>query len=266
MPVGQGGRDRLDGPEEARLLADETANGAGDAHEFAMQRLSAVFTGIPPRPLVYENAPKPLMGAATSKPPQITTNALDADVPIIPPIVLLLLLTCCALLAKFVHRFRFLPPYLSSRLARYTMFALMLGISLQTVFFPALEAMHTAGSGVAFTPTAGVARLACLRTRGTHSTACSSLSRCQCWPFSLTAHGSLLPSRRCSCGYPKWSFRARRHSSRANLDPRTRHTSAPRLAGSSREDAAVHAAVAPRVRGAESQRSRGRTILFLDPV
>ena len=116
MPVGQGGRDRLDGPEEARLLADETANGAGDAHEFAMQRLSAVFTGIPPRPLVYENAPKPLMGAATSKPPQITTNALDADVPIIPPIVLLLLLTCCALLAKFVHRFRFLPPYLSSRL------------------------------------------------------------------------------------------------------------------------------------------------------
>ena len=97
------------------------------------------------------------MGATTSKPPQITTNSLDADVPIIPPIVLLLLLTCCALLAKFVHRFRFLPPYLSSRLARYTMFALMLGISLQTVFFPALEAMHTAGSGVAFTPTAGVA-------------------------------------------------------------------------------------------------------------
>lgn len=98
------------------------------------------------------------MGAAGSRPtPQISVNAMDADVPIIPPIVLLFLLAMSGVFVKFVDRFRVLPDYLNSMAARATIFAVLLAASLKAVLFPALEAMHEAGSGLAFTPTASVA-------------------------------------------------------------------------------------------------------------
>ena len=82
---------------------------------------------------------------------------MDADVPIIPPIVLLFLLTASGVFAKFVDRFRVLPDYLNNLAVRVAAFVVLLAVSMQLVFFPALEAMHEAGSGVAFTPTASVA-------------------------------------------------------------------------------------------------------------
>lgn len=82
---------------------------------------------------------------------------MDADVPIVPPIVLLLLLLGSGVLAKFVDRFRVLPDYVNSLAARVTIFVVLLAASLQIVILPGIDAMHEAGSGLAFTPTASVA-------------------------------------------------------------------------------------------------------------
>ena len=88
--------------------------------------------------------------------PAVTINSLDADVPIIPPIVILLLAVICALLAKFVDRNRFLPDALSSLKIRASLFALLAAGFIQ-IHLGALDALHGAGSGLAFTPTAGIA-------------------------------------------------------------------------------------------------------------
>jgi protein-S-isoprenylcysteine O-methyltransferase Ste14 len=96
------------------------------------------------------------MGATASTPAQITINSADADVPIVPPIVLLFLLAVAALLAIKLDRFSFLPDSLRSLKVRTSIFVLGFGTSLH-VHFSALEQLHDAGSGVAFTPTAGIA-------------------------------------------------------------------------------------------------------------
>lgn len=99
------------------------------------------------------------MGAYQAKPepPQISINALDADVPIIPPIVLLALLVLSLLLAKTVDRFRIVPDPLSPLKVRAALFALLFGGYLH-VHLAAMDELHAAGSGIAFTPTAGVAK------------------------------------------------------------------------------------------------------------
>ena len=160
------------------------------------------------------------MGATGSKEPaQITINSADADVPIIPPIILLVLLVLSAGLAKTMDRFRFLPDYLASLPLRCTLFAAACAANA-AIFLPALEAMHEAGSGVAFTPTAGIATTGPFATTRNPfycllifaqvrhgGTACKSLSHprhslslarslpmrsrdsCRCWPWSSTAAG-----------------------------------------------------------------------------
>lgn len=96
------------------------------------------------------------MGASASTPAQITINSMDADVPIIPPIVLLALLAISALLAKFVDRFRWMPDDLNSLRLRLTLFMALFTFSVK-IHLDALDEMHKAGSGLAFTPVAGIA-------------------------------------------------------------------------------------------------------------
>ena len=100
------------------------------------------------------------MGGALSRSavtPQITINSIDADVPIIPPIVLLILLSAAAGAAKLTGaRIRFLPDEINALKVRLGLFALMFAVSVH-VHIDALDEMHNAGSGLAFTPTAGIA-------------------------------------------------------------------------------------------------------------
>ena len=97
------------------------------------------------------------MGATSSKPtPQITINSADADVPIIPPIIFLGLMATSALLAKYVDRFAFLPDYLQSLRVRLSIFMALFTACLM-LHMEALDAMHTAGSGLNFLPTANIA-------------------------------------------------------------------------------------------------------------
>ena len=106
-------------------------------------------------------APNPReMGSALSRSaetPQITINSIDADVPIIPPIVLLILLAAAAGAAKLTGaRIRFLPDEINALKVRLGLFALMFAVSVH-VHIDSLEQLHNAGSGLAFTPTAGIA-------------------------------------------------------------------------------------------------------------
>ena len=99
------------------------------------------------------------MGGALSRGavPQITINSAEADVPIIPPIVLLILLATAAGAAKLTGaRIRFLPDEVRALKVRLGLFALICALCVH-VHIDALEAMHNAGSGLAFTPTAGIA-------------------------------------------------------------------------------------------------------------
>ena len=100
------------------------------------------------------------MGGALSRSavtPQITINSADADVPIIPPIVLLMVLATAAAAAKLTGaRIRFLPDEINALKVRLGLFALICAVSVH-VHIDALEEMHNAGSGHAFTPTAGIA-------------------------------------------------------------------------------------------------------------
>ena len=76
------------------------------------------------------------MGAAQTKPvPQITINSLDAEVPLIPPVVLLALLAVSGLLARSVDRFRWVEDFLytSSLKLRVPLFAAI--FALFRVFF-----------------------------------------------------------------------------------------------------------------------------------
>ena len=99
------------------------------------------------------------MGASESKPPQITIHSFDADVPIVPPIVLLLLLSLAAILARYVDQLTFVPEVFDrglQKIVRTAVFVVAFGVSISQ-HLAALDEMHAAGSGLAFTPTASVA-------------------------------------------------------------------------------------------------------------
>ena len=93
-----------------------------------------------------------------SKPsaPQLSINATDADVPVVPPIMLLGLCTASLILAKTLTRYRFLPDYLSALKTRVALFTLATAIFAR-FFVESRDKLHAAGSGVAFTPVAGIA-------------------------------------------------------------------------------------------------------------
>ena len=76
--------------------------------------------------------------------------------PIIPPVVLLVLLLVSALLAKFVNRFRFLPAEIAGLKTRLALFTALFSASIYA-HMEAMDALHSAGSGIAFTPTASIA-------------------------------------------------------------------------------------------------------------
>ena len=102
------------------------------------------------------------MGATPSKPPpQITVGGrdcgiADADVPIVPPVFLLILLAIAFLLARFVDPFTFLPDSIKPLKVRLALFTIVFGSSIYG-HMQAMDALHGAGSGIAFTPTASVA-------------------------------------------------------------------------------------------------------------
>ena len=113
------------------------------------------------------------MGGALSRSavtPQITINSIDADVPIIPPIVLLILLAAAAGAAKLTGaRIRFLPDEINALKVRLGLFALMFAVSVH-VHIDSLEQLHNAGSGLAFPPTAASPPAGPSLTHGTPST------------------------------------------------------------------------------------------------
>ena len=100
--------------------------------------------------------------AASKPPPQLTINASDAEIPLIPPIIFALLLAACLTLGKMATRYRFLPDYLASLRVRLALLALLVAVSIPPQVLSAGE-LHEAGSGVAFTPVGGLA------TGGTYS-------------------------------------------------------------------------------------------------
>ena len=102
------------------------------------------------------------MGGSSSKPiPQPTINALDADVPIIPPIVFLALLALSFILGKKVTRYRWLPDELASLPVRLAIAAAMMAVAVATMV-SASDELHQVNSGVAFTPVGGIAKTCAL--------------------------------------------------------------------------------------------------------
>tara|TARA_B110001452_G_C15215626_1_gene421560 strand:- start:1068 stop:1442 length:375 start_codon:yes stop_codon:yes gene_type:complete len=95
-------------------------------------------------------------GGSKSSAPQLSINAADADVPMVPPIMLILLCTASLILAKTVTRYRFLPDELSALKTRVAIFTLATSIFAR-FFLESRDELHAAGSGVAFTPVAGIA-------------------------------------------------------------------------------------------------------------
>ena len=104
-------------PKFARRPAPLTVKTVGVPSVFS--RLRGTCRGAEPRE----------MGSALSRgaeTPQITINSIDADVPIIPPIVLLILLAAAAGAAKLTGaRIRFLPDEINALKVRLGLFALM---------------------------------------------------------------------------------------------------------------------------------------------
>lgn len=97
------------------------------------------------------------MGGAASKPaPRPSINALDADIPVIPPVVLAVLLLASFALARWYTRWRFMPTPLSSLKARCAVLALLLAASVPQAK-GAMDDLSAAGSGVAFSPVGGIA-------------------------------------------------------------------------------------------------------------
>ncbi len=102
------------------------------------------------------------MGGSSSKPiPQPTINSLDADVPIIPPIVCLALLALSFILGKKVTRYRWLPDELASLRMRLAIAAAMMAVAVATMV-SASDELHQVNSGVAFTPVGGIAKTCAL--------------------------------------------------------------------------------------------------------
>ena len=95
-------------------------------------------------------------GGSKSSAPQLSVNAADADIVVVPPIMLMMLCTASLVLAKSVTRYRFLPDYLAGLKTRVALFTLSTAIFAR-FFLESRDMLHDAGSGVAFTPVAGIA-------------------------------------------------------------------------------------------------------------
>jgi protein-S-isoprenylcysteine O-methyltransferase Ste14 len=100
------------------------------------------------------------MGTTESRPvPQMTVNSIDADVPLVPPIVFFLLIAVAFGIRRKIEDpgCPFLPEIMQKQRAlRWTIFVLgIIGSALAMA--DAASALHAAGSGVTFTPVAGLA-------------------------------------------------------------------------------------------------------------